>query len=324
MEWKKPAAFTGSLVSEGREKKPPAGSDILPEREYAGSNMAAYHCSLLHNAAVSQKGNTGFQAKKIRYPGSRPMNDFTFEKYAVLCKELLTSGYTTMTVKEYLSRRPEKNYAILRHDVDTKPHRALSMAQLERSLGISSTYYFRHTPKIFKPQIIKEVADLGHEIGYHYEVLTKTKGDYAKAITLFKEELDDLQKISPVSTICMHGSPLSPYDNRDLWKKYDFRDYGVVGEAYLSMDPDMYYCSDTGLRWDKKHKVRDHLSGNREFDAKTTDDIILAVRNRQVPSLYLLVHPGNWSTNTPEWIAALGMNLAANTVKSLVSWRRSL
>jgi hypothetical protein len=130
--------------------------------------------------------------------------------------------------------------------------------------------------------------------------------------------------IAPVSTICMHGSPLSPYDNRDLWKKYDFRDYGVVGEAYLSMDPDMYYCSDTGLRWDKKHKVRDHLPGNREFDAKTTDDIILAVRNRQVPSLYLLVHPGNWSTNTPEWIAALGMNLAANTVKSLVSWRRSL
>ena len=251
------------------------------------------------------------------------MNDFTFGKYAVLLRELLNSGYTTLTIRDYLSRRPQKNYAILRHDVDTKPQRALSMAKLEQSLGISSTYYFRHTKEIFKPQIIREVADLGHEIGYHYEVLTKTKGDYARAITLFKEELHDFNKITPVSTICMHGSPLSPYDNRDLWKVYDFRDYGIAGEAYLSMDADMYYCSDTGWRWDKKHKVRDHLPGNREFDAKTTDDIILAVHERRIPSLYLLVHPGNWTTNTPEWIAAWGMNLAGNTVKSLVSWRRS-
>jgi hypothetical protein len=252
------------------------------------------------------------------------MHDFTFEKYSVLCNELINSGYTILTVREYLSSRPKKEYAIIRHDVDTKPDRALRMAQLEHNMGISSTYYFRHTPEIFKPQIIQEVANLGHEIGYHYEVLSKTNGDYPKAIILFKEELNDLKKISPISTICMHGSPLSPYDNRDLWNVYDFREYGIEGEAYLSMDADMYYCSDTGWRWDKKHKVRDHLQGNREFDAKTTDDIILAVRERRVPSLYLLVHPGNWSTNTPEWIAAWGMNLAGNTVKSLVSWRRSL
>jgi len=299
--------------------KQSAGSDKLPDQEQIGTKMAAFPGSPLHDV-----GTNGFQTKKICYPGSRAMNDFTFEKYAVLLRELLNSGYTTMTVREYLSLRPEKNYAILRHDVDTKPQRALSMAQLEQSLGISSTYYFRHTREIFKPGIIREVADLGHEIGYHYEVLSTAKGDYARAITLFKEELDDFLKIAPVSTICMHGSPLSPYDNRDLWQKYDFRDYGIAGEAYLSMDPDMYYCSDTGWRWDKKHKVRDHLPGNRDFDAKTTDDIILAVRNRRIPSLYLLVHPGNWTTTTPEWIAAWGMNLAGNTVKSLVSWRRSL
>jgi len=251
------------------------------------------------------------------------MHDFTFEKYAVLCKELIKSGYTILTVREYLSSRPKKAYAIIRHDVDTKPDRALRMAHLEQDLGISSTYYFRHTPEIFKPQIIREVADLGHEIGYHYEVLSTAKGDYKKAIALFKEELDDLKKISPISTICMHGSPLSPYDNRDLWKVYDFREYGIIGEAYLSMDADMYYCSDTGWRWDKKHKVRDHLPGNREFEAKTTDDIILAVRNLRVPSLYLLVHPGNWTSDNVEWITAWGMNLAGNTVKRLVSWGRS-
>ena len=252
------------------------------------------------------------------------MKDFSYEKYAVLCKELISSGYTILTVREYLSRRPDKNYAILRHDVDTKPHRALRMARFEHSMGISSSYYFRHTREVFNPQIIKEVADLGHEVGYHYEVLSKAKGDYSRAIALFIQELADFQEITPISTICMHGSPLSPYDNRDLWSTYAFQDYGIIGEAYLSMDADMYYCSDTGWRWDKKYKVRDHLQGNKEFDAKTTDDVISAIRLRKVPFLYLLVHPGNWASDRTEWIAAWGMNIVGNAVKSIIMWRRSL
>lgn len=251
------------------------------------------------------------------------MNDFTYEKYSELCNELIINGYTILTVKEYLANRPEKGYAILRHDVDTKPHRSLRLAQLEYSLGISSTYYFRHTREVFHPKIIKEVADLGHEIGYHYEVLSKEKGDYLKAITLFEKELTDFREITEISTICMHGSPLSPYDNRDLWTVYNFRKYGITGEAYLSMDADMYYCSDTGWRWDKKFKVRDHLPGNRKFDAKTTNDIISAIHARQLPSLYLLVHPGNWTSNRSEWIAAWGMNIVGNAVKSIVMRGRS-
>jgi hypothetical protein len=251
------------------------------------------------------------------------MKDFSYEKYAVLCNELITSGYSILTVRDYLSSRPQRDYAILRHDVDTKPHRALRMARFEHSLGISSTYYFRHTREVFQPPVIREVADLGHEVGYHYEVLSKTRGDYPRAIALFQEELADFQQIARVSTICMHGSPLSPYDNRDLWSHYAFSEYGITGEAYLSMDADMYYCSDTGWRWDKKYKVRDHLQGNRGLDAETTDDIISAIRLRKVPSLYLLVHPGNWASGRSEWIAAWGMNVVGNAIKSMILWRRS-
>lgn len=251
------------------------------------------------------------------------MNDFSLEKYSVLCNELITSRYTILTVREYLSLRPVKDYAILRHDVDTKPHRALSMARLEQNMGISSTYYFRHTREVFQPHIIREVADLGHEVGYHYEVLSRAKGNYAQAIALFIKELADFQKITPISTICMHGSPLSPYDNRDLWSRYAFSEYGITGEAYLSMDADMYYCSDTGWRWDKKYKVRDHLKGNRDLAVTTTDDLISAIRLRRVPSLYLLVHPGNWASNPAEWIATWGMNLVGNSIKSMIMWRRS-
>ena len=90
-------------------------------------------------------------------------------------------------------------------------------------------------PVTFRPEIIRKIRDLGHEIGYHYEVLSKTNGDYAKAIALFSEELEEFRKICPVKTICMHGSPLSKYNNRDLWEKYDYHTYGISGRGFFNI-----------------------------------------------------------------------------------------
>ena len=42
------------------------------------------------------------------------------------------------------------------------------------------------------------------------------------AIDDFRLNLEKLRKLYPVKTICMHGSPFSKWDNRDLWKKYDY------------------------------------------------------------------------------------------------------
>ena len=228
-----------------------------------------------------------------------------------------------MTVREYLSRRPEKNYAILRHDVDTKPHRALSMARLEHSMGISSTYYFRHTREVFKPQIIREVADLGHEIGYHYEVLSTAKGDYSQAIVLFIQELADFQEITPVSTICMHGSPLSPYDNRDLWQNYDSRIMGSSGKPTFRW---MLICTIVRIPGGDGTKSTKSETTCRETKILMQRQQMMSSRlsGIAVPSLYLLVHPGNWAPSRSEWIAAWGMNIAGNAVKSMVMWRRSL
>ena len=54
-----------------------------------------------------------------------------------------------------------------------------------------------------------KIPDLGHEVGYHYEVLSKANGNYERAIKLFEQELSKFRKIVDVKTICMHGSPLS-------------------------------------------------------------------------------------------------------------------
>jgi hypothetical protein len=83
-----------------------------------------------------------------------------------------------------MHRSPESNYIILRHDVDSRPGMALKMAELENRKDICSTYYFRFTKNIFDPGIIRRVSDLGHEIGYHYEVLSKAGGNFEEAIRL--------------------------------------------------------------------------------------------------------------------------------------------
>jgi hypothetical protein len=245
------------------------------------------------------------------------MRDFTLEKYLELCILLLEGGCRIMAFQDYISSAPISNAIILRHDVDSKPNRALRMAKLESDVGIRSTYYFRHTKGVFNPEIIDEVQGMGHEVGYHYEVLSKSGGNYERAIKLFGQELEDFRKICDVRTACMHGSPLSKFDNRDLWKHYDFRDFGIEGEAYLSAGQNLRYFSDTGWDWSGRHKLRDLLSnGNeRSIEVRSTDDLARELRNRRDGIAYVLIHPGNWAKGTYEWYCTLVENRSANTIK---------
>jgi len=58
---------------------------------------------------------------------------------------------------------------ILRHDVDRLPENSLRTAKIEHDLGIRGSYYFRIVQESFDEEVIKKIAALGHEVGYHYE-----------------------------------------------------------------------------------------------------------------------------------------------------------
>ncbi len=227
--------------------------------------------------------------------------DFTLKKFSQLC-EIVSSTYPTITLNTYLSGNHPDKFIIMRHDVDRKIKNSLKTAKIENNFGITSTYYFRMNNNVFQPEIIKEIKDMGHEIGYHYEVLGKTKGDYEKAIKLFEYELAEFRRICDITTICMHGNPLSKYDNRSLWKTYNFKNYGILGEAYLSAGDDLNYFSDTG-RWNSKNNIRDFLYGKIKTNNKVnnTDDLIELIKNNKINNLYILTHPERWSSNTTEW-----------------------
>lgn len=246
------------------------------------------------------------------------MKDYTLNEYFKLCNQIITSGYNIITVEEYVTSKPSQKTVILRHDVDSRPERALKMAKLEVDMGIHSTYYFRYTKSVFDTTIIKKVSDMGHEVGYHYETLSKSHGNFGEAIELFEFELNEFRKICKINTISMHGSALSKYDNRVLWDAYNFGNYNIIGEAYLSVGTDFCYFSDTGRSWSQKNKIRDFVPNKKEhFLVNTTDELISVIQNKNIDTLYLLAHPGIWASNSFEWYYSAVKNIVGNPLKRM-------
>jgi len=258
--------------------------------------------------------------------------DFTLKKYEELCQTIVSSKYIPLSINKYLTMGCIDKCIILRHDVDRVIGRAQDMAQLEHEYGIASTYYFRHKEDVFQPDIMRKIADMGHEIGYHYEVLDKAKGDTEKAIGIFKQELEDMRAVAEVTTVCMHGNPLASWSNRDLWEKYDLKDFGIIGEPYLSLDYDkILYLTDTGRTWaDLNIRVKDVVdtsgrSANSRSNGKiaSTDDVIELVKTEEVPQICILAHPNRWCNNTVGWTKELIYQNVKNIGKAGIVWYRN-
>ena len=113
--------------------------------------------------------------------------DFTVKKYEELLKALIAQNYTFQTFNNYL-KSPNSKVVLLRHDVDDLPENSLRFAKIQYELGIKGVYYFRAVPQSWDVKIIKEIASLGHEVGYHYETMDTADGNVDKAPMFMKED----------------------------------------------------------------------------------------------------------------------------------------
>ncbi len=248
--------------------------------------------------------------------------DFTIETYISLLKQLISSKYKFDTFRDYLEQSSEKA-VILRHDVDLLPQNSLRFAKIQSNLGIKGTYYFRAVPESWDEDIIKEIEALGHEVGYHYENMDTSNGDVDKAWDDFRYHLDKLRKLVEVKTICMHGSPRSKFDNKEIWNKYDYRSLDIIGEPYYDVNFDeVFYLTDTGRRWDGwKTSVRDKVSQQMNWIKQdlvyhSTDDIISALNNNQLPNkIMFTMHPQRWSEGGIPWFKELILQTIKNEIK---------
>lgn len=256
------------------------------------------------------------------------MKDFTLKIYKSLLISLKESGYHFITFEEYIReyQTSDTPFIILRHDVDLLPHNSLQTAQMEHSLGIKGSYYFRIVPESFDKEIIEQIAQLGHEVGYHYETMDTSRGNVESAYVEFSNNLNIIRSLVPVSTICMHGSPRSKYDNRDIWEKYDYRKLDLIGEPYFDMDFNrFFYLTDTGRRWDGwRVSVRDRMPQQGQWVKKglvyrSTHDIIKAAQAGTLPKqIMITVHPQRWTDNRRLWLKELILQRTKNIVKRFI------
>jgi hypothetical protein len=256
---------------------------------------------------------------------------------------------------------------ILRHDVDLKPQNSLATAKIEHKMGIKGSYYFRMVPESYNVDIIKEIANLGHEIGYHYETMDtavsrhcernlrsqpRTKDELGEAnlylsdcfapqkycgsrndemrideaYKQFCENLEAMRRVADIKTICMHGSPRSRYDNRDIWTKYSYRDLGIVGEPYFDIDfNDFFYLTDTGRRWDgHRVSVRDKMPQQERWASdgltfRSTKDIVTTANKKLLPNrIMITVHPQRWSDSFFSWTKEFVLQNLKNVVKRVM------
>ncbi len=253
--------------------------------------------------------------------------DFTLEKYAQICETIRDLGCPVMTVRGFLQAgQPEGLRIILRHDVDRRMGAALRMAKLEAKYGIATTYYVRTTRAVFKPVVLRQLHALGHEVGCHYEVLAKAKGDTAEAVRRFQQELGRFREIVPVETISMHGSLLSPWNNLELWKSYNVEDFGILGDAVLSIQGEnCYYFTDTGRSWEAgKHNLRDYLvSRSPSQQIQSTDDLISFLSEEPNYPICISAHPNRWSANWLAWSVNALSDWSINQAKWAIALTRS-
>ena len=247
--------------------------------------------------------------------------DFTFRKYKELLSSLKEAGYEFRTFESFCEGNNKGRYVMLRHDVDLLPSHSVQCAEIEAGMDIHSSYYFRIVNKSNHPESIRSIVKMGHELGYHYEVLSASKGNYQQAIQNFKKNLSYFRNFYPVRTISMHGSPTSRYDNRDMWKEYDYHTWDVIGEPYFDIDyRKVMYLTDTGHCWNGQlFNIRDKVAGNSLMNLASTDDIILAAKQGLLPDKIMInTHPQRWTDNKWEWWTESTTQWAKNQAKRVV------
>jgi hypothetical protein len=161
-------------------------------------------------------------------------------------------------------------------------------------------------------------------VGYHYEELVAEKGDVDKAYARFVRNVKKMRQVVDVRTITMHGSPMSRFDSKDMWRVYDYKKLGLIGEPQIDVDwSEMFYLTDTGRSWNgvsRRDKVAERALAwkAKGWVYEKTDDVIRALKEGSFPNCVMMTtHPQRWTDSWGEWLKELVVQRVKNFVKRI-------
>ena len=225
------------------------------------------------------------------------MRDRTCKLLELLIK-FRDNGYIFTTIEAFAERKVKKEkIVILRHDIDTDKEYAFKLAQFEKELGITGTYYFRLNT--WDDKIIENLSENDFEVSYHYEeIATYIKKNKIKnsldVFTNMQEIRDEcfknivnIRKRSglPIKTVASHGDFINRkigITNTLIFKSSEFRKQcNIICEAY-----DYIIEGNLDIRLaDRRYP---------ELWDKNIDEKILK-ENKSI--ILILIHPRQWRSN---------------------------
>ena len=179
--------------------------------------------------------------------------NFTYKAYEGLIASLKEHGYDTVSYEDAAkaSAGPEK-CVILRHDVDYSIDRAVRIAEIEHSAGVSSTFFFLLTSGLYNicsghcVDIVKHIASLGHYIGLHFDetVYPTLSGDTAGIVDAISHEARILEDITGehIGSVSMHRPGRQILDA-------DLQIPGIINSYGKTFFEQFKYLSDSRRRW---------------------------------------------------------------------------
>lgn len=234
---------------------------------------------------------------------------FLYKEWETFCRELDKKNIHSITAEKVFEGNNDV-YLVLKHDVETKPQKALRMAQIEARYSHYGTYYFQaYLLNKKNEKIIKSISDLGHEVSYHYDVLDACKGNIDKAIIEFERNKNIFEKYGyPIKTVCQHGNPIvkrTGYtSNRDFFRnekvqqKYSgMADIMVNFKQKASTEYD--YISDAGMgfKWIFDPINNDVTPSDNKNVAIGNLDNIIKFMEENKRSVFISIHPHRWTKN---------------------------
>lgn len=145
-------------------------------------------------------------------------------------EEVFSRADDVVTLAEVANGDTRRLAIGLRHDVDGNPgafENAIAMASWEAERGYRSTYYFLHGTYFWNRNMasgLRQIASLGHEIGYHNNALATARRTNADPFAILETCLAELREWSgeEVTSVSAHGdrdAGFGTFMNYQLWSE---------------------------------------------------------------------------------------------------------
>ena len=186
-------------------------------------------------------------------------SDFTLSKY-----DELLSSIASLSCISYDLDEIGPGTILWRHDVDLDLEQALKIAKRESKAGIKSTYFLLPGSEFYNLRekgsfgIVKEIMNLGHEIGLHfdphfYEIASEA--DLESPLQSEKRYMEELFN-TEIKAFSFHIT--NPLIMSFQAEKYA----GMVNTYSTQFQKDIPYCSDSNGIW-RHDRIEDFIEAHK-------------------------------------------------------------